>query len=70
MPPTSSDDGIVAADRIRANHPETAVLILSQYLESTYALRLLHDLPERSGYLLKERVSDVEIGRASCRERV
>jgi len=61
MPPTSSDDGIVAADRIRANHPETAVLILSQYLESTYAIRLLEQRTRGTGYLLKERVGDTVI---------
>jgi serine/threonine-protein kinase len=61
MPPTHRDEGIVAAREIRAMHPETGVLVLSQYLESTYALRLLDDHPERCGYLLKERVSDVAV---------
>jgi serine/threonine-protein kinase len=61
MPPTHRDEGIVAAREIRATHPETGVLVLSQYLESTYALRLLDDHPERCGYLLKERVSDVTV---------
>jgi len=59
MPPTFTDEGLVAAERIRASQPEIGVLVLSQYLESTYALRLLQELPERSGYLLKERVSNI-----------
>src|SRR5439155_21846954 len=61
MPPTHRDEGIVAAREIRATHPETGVLVLSHYLESHYALRLLEDHPERCGYLLKERVSDVAV---------
>lgn len=61
MPPTHRDEGIVAAREIRANHPETGVLVLSHYLESIYALRLLEDHPERCGYLLKERVSDIAV---------
>ena len=61
MPPTHRDEGIVAAREIRATHPETGVLVLSHYLESIYALRLLEDQPERCGYLLKERVSDVAV---------
>lgn len=61
MPPTHRDEGIVAAREIRAKYPETGVLVLSHYLESTYALRLLEDHPERCGYLLKERVSDVAL---------
>jgi serine/threonine-protein kinase len=61
MPPTHRDEGIIAAREIRASHPHTGVLVLSHYLESTYALRLLEDQPERCGYLLKERVSDVAI---------
>lgn len=61
MPPGQRDEGLVAAREIRANHPETGVLVLSHYVESTYALRLLEDQPERCGYLLKERVSDVAV---------
>lgn len=61
MPPTHRDEGIVAARKIRATHPGTGVLVLSHYLESSYALRLLEDQPERCGYLLKERVSDVAV---------
>jgi serine/threonine-protein kinase len=61
MPPTHRDEGIIAARQIRAAHPHTGVLVLSHDLESTYALRLLEDQPERCGYLLKERVSDLAI---------
>lgn len=58
MPPTHTDEGVVAAERIRELHPNVAVLVLSQYVEASYALRLLEEHPERTGYLLKERVSD------------
>ena len=61
MPPGHRDEGLVAAREIRTTHPETGVLVLSHYVESTYALRLLEDQPERCGYLLKERVSDVAV---------
>jgi DNA-binding NarL/FixJ family response regulator len=61
MPPTHRDEGIVAAREIRAAHPDVGVLVLSHYIESSYALRLLEDQPERCGYLLKERVSDVAV---------
>jgi serine/threonine-protein kinase len=61
MPPTHTDEGLVAADAIREAHPETGVLVLSQYLESRYALRMLEHHPARVGYLLKERVSDVAV---------
>jgi DNA-binding NarL/FixJ family response regulator len=61
MPPTHTDEGLVAAKEIRASHPQTGVLVLSHYLESIYALRLLEEHPERVGYLLKERVSDVAV---------
>jgi DNA-binding NarL/FixJ family response regulator len=61
MPPTHTDEGLVAADAIRAAHPEMGVLVLSQYLEARYAMRLLEQHPERVGYLLKERVSDVAV---------
>ena len=56
MPPTYTDEGLVAAQAIRANHPGVGVLVLSQYVESSYAMRLIEDHPERVGYLLKERV--------------
>jgi DNA-binding NarL/FixJ family response regulator len=56
MPPTHTDEGLVAAERIRDEHPDVAVLVLSQYLEPSYAMRLLESHPEKVGYLLKERV--------------
>ena len=56
MPPTHTDEGLVAAERIRDEHPNVAVLVLSQYLEPSYATRLLERHPEKVGYLLKERV--------------
>jgi DNA-binding NarL/FixJ family response regulator len=61
MPPTHTDEGLVAAQEIRAEHPEIGVLVLSHYVEPSYAIRLLEDHPERIGYLLKERVFDVAI---------
>jgi DNA-binding NarL/FixJ family response regulator len=61
MPPTHTDEGIVAAERINELNPSVGVLVLSQYLESRYAMRLLEHHPERAGYLLKERVSDVGV---------
>jgi serine/threonine-protein kinase len=59
MPPTHSDEGLVAAKRIRAQHPATGVLVLSQYVEPSYAMQLIEDQPEGVGYLLKERVFDI-----------
>jgi serine/threonine-protein kinase len=61
MPPTHTDEGIVAADQIRDANPSVGVLVLSQYLDSRYAMRLLENHPERGGYLLKERISDVGV---------
>lgn len=61
MPPSHTDEGLVAAHRIREEHPKTGVLVLSHHLESHYAMSLLEQHPERSGYLLKERVSDVAV---------
>ena len=61
MPPTYTDEGLVAAEQIRASHPQVGVLVLSQYLESRYAARLLEHHPEAVGYLLKERVSDIAV---------
>ena len=60
MPPTHTDEGIVAAKRIRAEHPETGVVVLSQYVEEDYAFDLLSDGVAGMGYLLKERVSDLD----------
>jgi DNA-binding NarL/FixJ family response regulator len=59
MPPTHTDEGLRAAIRLRQTHPGTAVLVLSQYIETTYAARLLGDSPAGVGYLLKDRVADV-----------
>ena len=61
MPPTHTDEGLVAAREIRSSHPGVGVLVLSHYLESVYAMRLLEEHPERVGYLLKERVSDIAV---------
>jgi serine/threonine-protein kinase len=61
MPPTHSDEGIVAAQAIARTHPGVGVLVLSQYLDSAYAARLLAEVPERAGYLLKDRVSDIAV---------
>ena len=61
MPPTQTDEGLVAAQEIRRLHPAVGVLVLSHYIESRYAMRLLEDHPEGSGYLLKERVSDLAV---------
>jgi DNA-binding NarL/FixJ family response regulator len=61
MPPTQTDEGLVAAQDIRLSQPGVGVLVLSHYLESHYAMRLLDEHPERSGYLLKERVKDVAV---------
>ena len=60
MPPTHTDEGLRAAHRIRTEHPGTAVLVLSQYVEEAYALDLLSESTERTGYLLKDRVADID----------
>jgi len=60
MPPTFSDEGLTAAKRIRESYPQVSVLVLSQYVDTAYALELLSDGAEGVGYLLKDRVSDVE----------
>jgi DNA-binding NarL/FixJ family response regulator len=59
MPPTNTDEGLRAADLIAERHPEVAVLILSQYVEPAYALRLLDSGAPGRGYLLKESVHDI-----------
>ena len=61
MPPTHTDEGLVAARQIRTGYPATAVVLLSQYLEPRYAQRLLADQPGGLGYLLKERVSEIAV---------
>jgi DNA-binding NarL/FixJ family response regulator len=58
MPPTHTDEGLVAAAVIRKRFPATGVLVLSQYVEASYVLRLLEPDAGRSGYLLKDRVMD------------
>jgi DNA-binding NarL/FixJ family response regulator len=60
MPPTHTDEGLRAAQEIRERHPGVGVLVLSQYVESGYALELLQGSAEGVGYLLKDRVSDVQ----------
>jgi DNA-binding NarL/FixJ family response regulator len=60
MPPTDTDDGLRAAIEIRRRLPETGVIVLSQYLEEGYALDLVADSAEGTGYLLKDRVGDIE----------
>jgi DNA-binding NarL/FixJ family response regulator/class 3 adenylate cyclase len=60
MPPTHTDEGLRAAAEIRKRYRETGVLVLSQYVEAGYAMELLSDSAEGVGYLLKDRVSDVE----------
>jgi DNA-binding NarL/FixJ family response regulator len=67
MPPTHTDEGLVAAKEIREKHPQTAVLVLSQYVEPEYALELLSESAEGVGYLLKDRVSDVNEFAAAVR---
>jgi DNA-binding NarL/FixJ family response regulator len=59
MPPTHTTEGLTAASHIRERHPQVAVLLLSQYVETTHAMRLLEAGAGRIGYLLKDRVSDV-----------
>ena len=60
MPPTNTDDGLRAAQQIRGELPEVGVLVLSQYVEEGYALELLEGGAEGVGYLLKDRVAEVE----------
>ena len=61
MPPTHTDEGLVAVRAIRADYPEVGALLLSQYVEPSYAMRLLEDQSERVGYLLKDRVHDIAV---------
>ena len=60
MPPTHTDEGLRAAREIRAELPEVSVLVLSQYVEVAYARELLAESAEGLGYLLKDRVADVD----------
>jgi DNA-binding NarL/FixJ family response regulator len=59
MPPSFSDEGLRAAQHIGERHPSVGVVVLSQYLESEYAMRLLEEGTAGRGYLLKDRVSDL-----------
>jgi DNA-binding NarL/FixJ family response regulator len=61
MPPDSTDDGLRAAIEIRATQPDIGVVVLSQFLEDRYALELVGDRADGVGYLLKERVGDLEL---------
>ena len=61
MPPNQLDDGLLAAQEIRRRFPDVGVLVLSHHLDSRYAMRLLEEVPEHAGYLLKQRVSDVAV---------
>jgi DNA-binding NarL/FixJ family response regulator len=67
MPPTHTDEGLQAAKRIRERWPETGILVLSQYVQARYAVELLAHGTERVGYMLKDRVSDLEELSASVR---
>jgi DNA-binding NarL/FixJ family response regulator/class 3 adenylate cyclase len=67
MPPTQTDEGLQAAQQIRKRWPETGVLVLSQYVEPAYAMELLGENAEGVGYLLKDRVSDVDEFAAAVR---
>ena len=60
MPPNLTDDGLQAAKKIRVDYPDTGVLVLSQYLEESYALDLVADSAEGVGYLLKDRVAEID----------
>ena len=60
MPPTHTLEGLEAAKTIRADHPAVGVLVLSQYLKAQYALTLIQGAEQRAGYLLKDRVGDID----------
>jgi len=68
MPPTGTDEGLQAAERMRVLHPEGGVVLLSQYADPQYALAFLANGSKGRGYLLKERVSDVDQLLAAIRE--
>ena len=69
MPPTFTDEGLRAAHEIRARHPEMGIVILSQHVETGTATRLLAESPERLGYLLKDRVGDIDEFAGTLRAR-
>jgi DNA-binding NarL/FixJ family response regulator len=60
LPPSHTDEGLVAAEQIRARHPGTGVLLLSQYVELDLALRLVGKGADGTGYLLKDRIADID----------
>jgi DNA-binding NarL/FixJ family response regulator len=68
MPPRQLDEGIQIAARLRESHPQVGVVVLSQFAEPGYALALLEDGTDRRGYLLKERIEDVDQLVAAVRE--
>jgi DNA-binding NarL/FixJ family response regulator len=68
MPPTGTDEGVRAAQRLRTSHPATGVVVLSQYLEPAYALALFEHGAQGRGYLLKERVCDIAQLSSAIRE--
>ena len=75
MPPTHTTEGLDAAFAIRRSVPEVGLLVLSQYVEADYALTLLRESPARSGYLLKDRITELTtlldaIQRVGCGETV
>ena len=61
MPPTHTDEGLVAAQAIQVDHPGTGILVLSEYVEPSYAMRLLEEHPEGVGYVLKQRIFDIAV---------
>src|SRR5919201_3511842 len=67
MPPTHTDEGLRAAQTIRERYPDVGVLVLSQYVEPTYAMELLAESAEGVGYLLKDRVADLDEFSAAVR---
>jgi DNA-binding NarL/FixJ family response regulator/class 3 adenylate cyclase len=67
MPPTQTDEGLRAAQEIRSKHPDVGVLVLSQHVEAAYAMELLAESAEGVGYLLKDRVSDIDEFSAAVR---
>jgi DNA-binding NarL/FixJ family response regulator len=67
LPPTHNDEGLRAAIEIRDRHPSVGVLVLSQYVELGLALKLLTESPDGVGYLLKDRITDVDEFVASVR---
>ncbi|MDH3399170.1 MAG: response regulator transcription factor [Acidimicrobiia bacterium] len=68
MPPTQTDEGIRAANHIREHYPDTGVVVLSQYVEPEYALRLFRDGSAGRAYLLKDHVGDIDVLSAAMAE--